>query len=53
VDLIYDRLNTLALSVEPRTEDRRHQWLDHSGSKYNRCVAMYSATASGTQYRTD
>src|SRR3954469_16532415 len=49
VDLVHDRLDLLALPVEPGAEDRRHQWLNHSGSKYNRCVAMYSATASGTQ----
>ena len=44
-----DRLDALALALEPRAEDRGHQCLDHSGSKYNRCLAMYSATASGTQ----
>ena len=49
VDLVHDRLDALALPVESRAEDRRHQCLDHSGSKYNRCVVMYSATGSGTQ----
>ena len=49
VDLVHDRLNALALPVESRSEDRGHECLDHSGCKYNRCVVMYSATASGTQ----
>jgi hypothetical protein len=49
VDLVHDRLNTLALSVEAGAEDRCHQCLDHSASKYNWCAMMYSATRSGTQ----
>ncbi len=53
VDGVDGRLDPLALAVEPRPEDRGHQILDHSASKYKRCRAMYSATASGTQYRID
>ena len=49
VDLIHDGLDALPLPVESRTEDRGHERLDHSASKYNWCRAMYSATASGTQ----
>ena len=48
-----DRLDALPLPFEPRAEDRGHECLDHAGSKYNRCLVIYSATASGTQYRMD
>jgi hypothetical protein len=49
MDLIHDGLDALALTVESGAEDRCHQRFNHSESKYNRCVIMYSATASGTQ----
>ena len=48
---VENRLDPAPLAVEPRSEDRGHQILDHSGSKYKRCRTIYSATASGTQYR--
>jgi hypothetical protein len=35
VDLLHHRLDALALAVEAGAEDRCHQCLDHSGSKYN------------------
>src|SRR5262249_35350963 len=53
VNRLDDRLEPLTLSIEPRTEDRGHQILDHSGSKYKRCKETYSATGSGTQCRID
>ena len=53
VDLVHHRLEAFALAVESSAEDRGHQGFDHAGSKYNRCRATYSATASGTQYCRD
>ena len=49
VNSLDNRLYPLALAVESRSEDRGHQILDHSGSKYKRCESTYSATGSGTQ----